>query len=688
MVKKDHHYYLLTPEKPNKQEQTGKGTEEMQQPPPKDPSQNPPGSTGGTSGPSCSGGVGTTCDVDSGQRSVADGDPQRCEVADNASGGCAVADNVSEVNALPPKTPPRVPQVPVPFLGLPSKVLQKSLESSQPPPSSVSSSSGSESESDGDLDEHSSDLDYTGESGSSSSSTSEGEGEEELPSSQQLAKTPKYLVYERQIRELLKHVRCKGCESVLSMPDSDEDIGTMIGSALSVKLSCLNGHEFKWLSQPVIGDGSAAVPAGNLMIPAAILFSGNNFGKISHFANMLNFKLISKSTFNQHQADYLFPSIHDAWRKEQEEVWHEIRVKGTLELCGDGRCDSPGHNAKFGTYTVMDMKTNKVVDMETVQVSEVTSSNALEKEGCRRVLNRIEQELPVNVLATDRHLGIQKMMRLEYDFVQHQYDVWHLAKSVAKKLRQKAKKKGCEQLMQWIPAIKTHLWWCAATCEGDAQNMLERWLSVTHHVTNSHDWGYGTFSCCAHTALDEDELDAIKWLEAGSPAHKALNEVLEDTRLKNDIKKLNLFCHTGQLENYHGFLLKYAPKRIQFSYEGMVARLELAALDNNANVGRQQATVTVSSASSEAVGTPRDQVVYSKESKKVTRRVLYEAKSYDFVNDLMVDVIDRKEQQRKGETTNFVLPALPRNIIPKNVVVPSKQEVREAHQSRFSKGKE
>ena len=144
----------------------------------------------------------------------------------------------------------------------------------------------------------------------------------------------------------------------------------------------------------------------------------------------------------------------------------------------------------------MDMKTNKLVDRETVQVSEVSSSNAMEKVECRRVLDRIEQRLPVNILATDQHLGIQKMVCKKFDFAQHQYDVWHLAKSVAKKKKkkkkwQKAKNKGCEQLMPWIPAIKTYLWWSAVTCEGNAQNILEIWLSTTHHITNFHDWGMG-----------------------------------------------------------------------------------------------------------------------------------------------------------------------------------------------------
>ena len=37
---------------------------------------------------------------------------------------------------------------------------------------------------------------------------------------------------------------------------------------------------------------------------------------------------------------------------------------------------------------------------------------------------------------------------------------------------------------------------------------------------------------------------------------------------------------------------KYAPKQQHFSYNGMVAQTQLAALDHNANTGRQQATVS------------------------------------------------------------------------------------------------
>jgi len=42
--------------------------------------------------------------------------------------------------------------------------------------------------------------------------------------------------------------------------------------------------------------------------------------------------------------------------------------KDSVILTGDGRCDSPGHSAKFGSYTVIEQKMNRVLDFQLVQV--------------------------------------------------------------------------------------------------------------------------------------------------------------------------------------------------------------------------------------------------------------------------------------------------------------------------------
>ena len=43
-----------------------------------------------------------------------------------------------------------------------------------------------------------------------------------------------------------------------------------------------------------------------------------------------------------------------------------------IVFCGDGRCDSPGSSAKLCSYTLMDVKTNAIMHMETVTCEQVS----------------------------------------------------------------------------------------------------------------------------------------------------------------------------------------------------------------------------------------------------------------------------------------------------------------------------
>ena len=47
----------------------------------------------------------------------------------------------------------------------------------------------------------------------------------------------------------------------------------------------------------------------------------------------------------------------------------ECRAKGdSLNIRGDGRADSPGHSAKYGSYGLIDLDTDIVLQIELVQV--------------------------------------------------------------------------------------------------------------------------------------------------------------------------------------------------------------------------------------------------------------------------------------------------------------------------------
>ena len=56
------------------------------------------------------------------------------------------------------------------------------------------------------------------------------------------------------------------------------------------------------------------------------------------------------------------------WRRQQTALLDALKEKGKpLVLAGDGRADSPGHCAKYGSYTFVEL-TRKVVHFQLIQV--------------------------------------------------------------------------------------------------------------------------------------------------------------------------------------------------------------------------------------------------------------------------------------------------------------------------------
>ncbi|KAH6921319.1 hypothetical protein HPB50_027690 [Hyalomma asiaticum] len=61
-----------------------------------------------------------------------------------------------------------------------------------------------------------------------------------------------------------------------------------------------------------------------------------------------------------------------------------------IDLAGDARCDSPGHNAKYGTYVVLGAQVQLFLHCEQHQSAAVPNSNAMEREGLVRTLLKLE----------------------------------------------------------------------------------------------------------------------------------------------------------------------------------------------------------------------------------------------------------------------------------------------------------
>ena len=78
------------------------------------------------------------------------------------------------------------------------------------------------------------------------------------------------------------------------------------------------------------------------------------------------------------------------------------------------------------------------------------------------------------------------------------------------------------------------------TCNENGKELVERFLSVIHHLCNRHIFtGNRYYHACVHSQYDKKEARTKKWIKAGSPSHEALKNVVVDKVLMKDMEKMN-----------------------------------------------------------------------------------------------------------------------------------------------------
>lgn len=152
----------------------------------------------------------------------------------------------------------------------------------------------------------------------------------------------------------------------LCTSECNRSVNSRIGTKITVLQKCLSCSFSKlWDSQPTVGD----IPVGNILMSSAILFGGGSPAKVLKIMDHMNVPTIAYSTFMHHQKSYLHTAVERTYRQQQCTLLKEIKSEGRdLILGGDGRCDSPGHSAKYGSYSLMDVEQNKILDSQLVQV--------------------------------------------------------------------------------------------------------------------------------------------------------------------------------------------------------------------------------------------------------------------------------------------------------------------------------
>ena len=163
-----------------------------------------------------------------------------------------------------------------------------------------------------------------------------------------------YLVFESAL--LLLFASCVHCRSYTVNIRK-----VVVGSFLRVIQECNKCQgKYVWESQSFIGN----IPAGNILTSAAILYAGALL-----IFEILTCSLITRNSFFRHQSTYLQPAIRSVWERHQDVLLSVFREKGeSLVVAGDGRADSPGHSAKYGSYSLIELTCDKVVDFKLVQV--------------------------------------------------------------------------------------------------------------------------------------------------------------------------------------------------------------------------------------------------------------------------------------------------------------------------------
>ena len=92
-----------------------------------------------------------------------------------------------------------------------------------------------------------------------------------------------------------------------------------------------------------------------------------------------------------HQRCYLQPCISSVWKQHQEEILDQLKhEKRGLVLGGDGRADTPGHCAKFGLYTLMELEKQIVLDVQLIHVSSKHHTSPTHKLNYIRAMKLVE----------------------------------------------------------------------------------------------------------------------------------------------------------------------------------------------------------------------------------------------------------------------------------------------------------
>lgn len=80
-----------------------------------------------------------------------------------------------------------------------------------------------------------------------------------------------------------------------------------------------------------------------------------------------------------------------------------------------------------------------------------------------------------------------------------------------RKLHAISKKRLCDVVGEWSHSISNHLYWCAASSNGNGDLISQKWLSILNNVVDVHEGHGDLYPRCLHGPLDDRD-----WLKQGT----------------------------------------------------------------------------------------------------------------------------------------------------------------------------
>ena len=221
--------------------------------------------------------------------------------------------------------------------------------------------------------------------------------------------------------------------SYWSQQETDVDFALTIVAQSRIKWSdvlqsssvCVRWVTLLCSSPTICNAGNSEMFKNNLVFAASILLSGNNFYKIQQLCKISS--ISSPTTYFLYQRLTMCPTVKQFYEQSQvqlclvvdKDVFFEYIqdhiIQGlhgkSVVLSGDGRCDSPGKCAKYCTYSLMDISSNEIAHVETIDKREVhLKSPNMEWEALSRGLKYLESKLNITEVTTDSSTSVSKLI--------------------------------------------------------------------------------------------------------------------------------------------------------------------------------------------------------------------------------------------------------------------------------------